>query len=487
MSDTSSYNQEEDYGSRDSLLKSKEEGIPNDSYADESTGWKSQMDKIKSFGDNVLRKGPGVLKKRLGLVVFGAVFVLFLVVYHTKSISSSLSSTTSTSSRNKWSFKSGDGRLSWPYPVTENVISASPLVNRPKPPREIDLASDALPLDATLEERLKVWEMSPGGRGPGVHMGLDGKMHEEVEPGTFNNWNLESCSNIDHQLNTHMIRYSVNVWGTMDREKLAHTRSEMIRYMREEVLAKKAHENYGQGRGIVMVAGNADTFKRVSWSVQYMRKQGGNLPVQVYHFSEEALPDDHETRRELEQLGVQLVEAKGETKDAGKTKSYHLKALAVVQCPWREVLYLDSDSIPARDPEYMFDSPSFQRNKIWATYDYWKTSANNAIWPILGIRCRDEWEMEAGQIFVDKKYHLDVFLLTKFMLEHHEWFFYFSDGDKDLFRWAMLALRKRWGVPGRWVGVAALPGSTQSGDHCGHTMLQYVSDFLFSLQCQSNV
>lgn len=55
-----------------------------------------------------------------------------------------------------------------------------------------------------------------------------------------------------------------------------------------------------------------------------------------------------------------------------------------------------------------------------------------------------------------------------------QWF-YFSDGDKDIFRWAMLALRKRWGVPGRWVGAAALPSGTASGDFCAHTMLQHDS------------
>jgi len=71
--------------------------------------------------------------------------------------------------------------------------------------------------------------------------------------------------------------------------------------------------------------------------------------------------------------------AAGQTRDKGKNKSYHLKAIAVVQCPWREILYLDSDSIPARDPEYMFDAPNYKRLGIWATPDYWKTAANSAV------------------------------------------------------------------------------------------------------------
>ncbi len=268
----------------------------------------------------------------------------------------------------------------------------------------------------------------------------------------------------------------------------------MIEHMRQVERSGKLNDT-GTGRGVVMVAGNADTLRRVVWSVQHMREKGMTLPVEVYHFPGEEPHSDDDIWKQLADLKIQLVAVQGQSKDVGKTKSYHLKAIAVVQSPFQEVLYMDSDNIAVRDPEYMFDSPSYKRTGIFATYDYWKTSGNNAIWAILGIRCRDEWEMEAGQIFVDKKRHLDVFLLTQFMLEHHSYFFYFSDGDsewpmmlrgnlfihtltmldpaEDIFRWALLALRKRWAVPGRWVGVAALPGATASGDHCGHTMLQH--------------
>lgn len=138
-----------------------------------------------------------------------------------------------------------------------------------------------------------------------------------------------------------------------------------------------------------------------------------------YHFPSEAPPADDPIRTELAELGARLVEAKGQTRDKGKNKSYHLKAIAVVQCPWQEVLYIDSDSIPTRDPAYMFDAPNYKRLGVWATPDYWKTSANNPIWAIMGVKCRNEWEMETGQMFVDKKRHLDVFLLVQYMLENH--------------------------------------------------------------------
>lgn len=56
------------------------------------------------------------------------------------------------------------------------------------------------------------------------------------------------------------------------------------------------------------------------------------------------------------------------------------------------------------------------------------------------------------------------------MLAHHDTYYMYSDGDKDVFRFAFLALRKRWAVPGRYVGAGGLPGRTASGDHCGLSM-----------------
>jgi hypothetical protein len=80
----------------------------------------------------------------------------------------------------------------------------------------------------------------------------------------------------------------------------------------------------------------------------------------------------------------------------------------------------DSDSIPLTDPDALFSAPSYQRLGIWATPDYWKTPSNNPMWAIMGVKCRNEWEMESGQMVIDKKRHLDVMLLVRYMMERHD-------------------------------------------------------------------
>lgn len=182
-----------------------------------------------------------------------------------------------------------------------------------------------------------------------------------------------------------------------------------------------------------------------------------------------------------------MLDARREADDEFLPSQYHLKALAIVQCPWREVLFLDSDnsaqtlpsasksithhpvsfSVPTRDPTYLFSAPAYLRLGALFFPDYWKTSPANPIWQIIGIKARDEWEQEAGQILFDKGKNLDAMVLTQHMLEDASFWYNFSDGDKDVFRFAMLMLRKRWAVPGRYVGVGGLPSGTASGDFCG--------------------
>lgn len=55
---------------------------------------------------------------------------------------------------------------------------------------------------------------------------------------------------------------------------------ELIDHM-EDILARNLTGQYGHGRGIVMVAGNADTLQRVKWTLMMLRGYGSGLPVQI--------------------------------------------------------------------------------------------------------------------------------------------------------------------------------------------------------------
>jgi alpha 1,2-mannosyltransferase len=165
--------------------------------------------------------------------------------------------------------------------------------------RRIDIASEPLSVNATLRERLDAWRDAPGGRG---------EIEDEIELGGFVQWNLEvshlvhltyahgssveiheihstdtyvqQCDTISEQHNTHMIQKSVNVWATMNRTTLHQHRMTLINHM-EDALERNLTEQYGEGRGIVLVAGNADTLTRVKWMLKMLRSYGSELPVQI--------------------------------------------------------------------------------------------------------------------------------------------------------------------------------------------------------------
>lgn len=148
--------------------------------------------------------------------------------------------------KNVFDYKGPKG--TWPAAPLEVLKSPSPLVNT-APKREIDIASEPLPLEAPLEVRLDHWMASPGGRGPGVHLGLDGLPHEELELGDFNLLNRESCASVGHQMNTHMPQHAGHVWGTMNRTGVWEVRSQLVEWMRREVVQKNRTADYGEGRG----------------------------------------------------------------------------------------------------------------------------------------------------------------------------------------------------------------------------------------------
>ncbi|KAF8309130.1 hypothetical protein DL93DRAFT_2126696 [Clavulina sp. PMI_390] len=329
-----------------------------------------------------------------------------------------------------------------------------------------------LPLSAGLEERLDAWRNAPG-RG--------------WEPADYVAWNLQTCGEVIPNHNKDLIAKASLIWAVMNSSTIISHREHMAQYLE----AKKAAGAFddpvhisqggrglvGDGRGLVFTAGNADTLRRVVWSLRLIRNHHNcTLPASIFHFPSEAPEPDDPIRETLTSLGATLVSATSRTKDSTRTKNYHLKAQAIVEAPYAEVLYLDSDNLPAASPDFFFTQKNYKRLGAMFWPDYWKTSANNPMWAILGVQCRDEWEQEAGQIVIDKRRHLDAMLLSAYMLEDWQFWYYFSDGDKDVFRFSFLALRKRWALPGRWVGAAGLPSGTPSGDFCAHTMQQYDND-----------
>lgn len=105
--------------------------------------------------------------------------------------------------------------------------------------------------------------------------------------------------------------------------------------------------------------------------------------------------------------------------------------------------------------------------------------AANAIWRIIGEPCGGDWAQETGQVLFDRTgnfgWNQAVLLLADRMQTQGDFWYHFSYGDKDTWRYAFKIL----GLPTPKSGRSYSPlggyldrNGTRQEQFCGHTMLQ---------------
>jgi hypothetical protein len=124
------------------------------------------------------------------------------------------------------------------------------------------------------------------------------------------------------------------------------------------------------------------------------------------------------------------------------SKMYNMKGAAIVTSEFDEILLLDADNIPVRDPTFLFDEPAFRETGAVFWKDFWKTRPDNAIYKILELECTDEFEQESGQILLKKSHPgvMKALSLSFFLQSKPELYFKLLLGDKDTFRLSWRAL-----------------------------------------------
>ncbi|BGP30434.1 hypothetical protein JCM10296v2_002189 [Rhodotorula toruloides] len=353
--------------------------------------------------------------------------------------------------------------------LTETLVPSTSLAHLSLPSLQRWASpSPPLPPSAPLEARLSDWSSAPTAPYP-----------------DWLRFNKQTCGNPSARRNRNHLHVRENqaAWEDLGGREVQRIRNEFRAILVGAEKAGRFEDWKTPGRkgtrGLVWTAGNADTFERSLVSLRLIRKSYNcSLPAQIFHFTSEN--PSPEQAAEFESLGAKVLALQSLDKEEGqgRTKSFHLKGGAIVDSAFDEVLLLDSDNIPARDPTFLFESAEFREMGVILWPDFFKDQPENAIWSILGIQCRDEFTVEAGQVLVRKSDHLDALLVVEHMLRDWRFWFQFSDGDKDLFRYALLALRKRWAIPARhlssasWTDQGAL-GAEHEHQFAGHTMVQY--------------
>ncbi|CAE6530345.1 unnamed protein product [Rhizoctonia solani] len=280
-----------------------------------------------------------------------------------------------------------------------------------------------------------------------------------------------------------VLRGNSAFWERITTDEISQRRRAIVGYL--EAVEKDGAElvangRIPKGRGIVMTGGNKDTVQRILVSLRILRHEYKcKLGVEVFSFPGE-ITNQNDVRA-LGDLGATVQELSEFAKVDGAWKNFQIKAAAIAKSSFAkssfgEVLYLDSDNIPLSDPSILFEEPLY-RNGSRAVFwpDFNKDHPQNAIWRVLGVGCNyGRWELESGQILIDKRGNGGLNLAALYVAVHmaHEQSFYYmlSGGDKDTFRYAFWALGLDYTPAPRWLSSL---GSENQGRFCGVGMLQY--------------
>lgn len=229
------------------------------------------------------------------------------------------------------------------------------------------------------------------------------------------------------------------------------------------------------GRGIV-IAGGGHYFAAAYVSLRVLRHVGCTLPVQLWHFRDELT---ERQRRLVEELGGECIGAAEHALATGFAwhdswwKGWQLKSYALLHSPFREVLWLDADCYPTRDPEYLFDDLLYrERGSL-----FWPDLADSSCpFPpdsplIFGAPALGDLPCEAGQLLIDKGLCWRELQLALFLNRHADFTYRLLWGDKDTFPIAWRRLGREYGR--LWPIATATPQAILQHDAHGDVIFQH--------------
>lgn len=233
--------------------------------------------------------------------------------------------------------------------------------------------------------------------------------------------------------------------------------SDATKHAMRLLIDEAADADYGQmpetmtGRGIVISGGNAKYFP-LAFAVIYLLRKHLNctLPVELWHLG--PIEMSHEMRMAAESLGDVTVRDCIDQKPLPRILSgWESKPWSILHSRFAEVLYLDADNLPARDPSELFEDPHYQKHgaMFWPDLPNGKEWIPQETWDILGLPVwrRGGPAFESGQILIDKRQCWRELNLTVHLNSYSDCWFEYVYGDKDTFKLAWHRCEKTYAMP----------------------------------------
>lgn len=208
------------------------------------------------------------------------------------------------------------------------------------------------------------------------------------------------------------------------------------------------------GRGIVIGCGGPKYFRNAYAVVAALRHHGCRLPVEFWHLGSAEI--DANLARYCQTLGIKCVDATTLPlqKKPRRLGGWELKPFSVLHSQFAQVLYLDADCVPLRDPTFLFDTPAFQRTGalFWPDLPpsrpepYSRVWIRPEVWDVFGMPMQWEEDFESGQFLIDKEKAYDSLVVTQWLNEHSDYFYNIVYGDKSTYHLAWRFMGRPYGL-----------------------------------------
>ena len=222
-----------------------------------------------------------------------------------------------------------------------------------------------------------------------------------------------------------------------------------------------------EGSGIVMCAGGKGYLTNAWININMIRHFGCNWPIQIWHLGIEEIPGN--TKEIFEPLGVEFINADylAQYIPHKKLNGWPLKSYALKHTTFKDVMFLDADSIVLKNFEFLFNTKEY----ITTGAIFWQDIPNgrfgieqhlgqpfepdDQMWKLTNIEYRPTKQLEAGQICIDRDRYWNELCLANWMNNHSNFYYNFIYGDKDTFNFSCLKLNKKYTLSPRPINVTS--------------------------------
>ena len=195
-----------------------------------------------------------------------------------------------------------------------------------------------------------------------------------------------------------------------------------------------------EGQGIVICGGGERYFPGAWVCIKMLRHWGCELPIELWYLGAEEM--DAQMIELVTSLNVECVNAYevAQQYPARTVQGWPLKPYAIMHSRFEEVLLLDADNVPVKDPAFLFSTAPYQEHGSIFWPDIYSSPGcgqhrwlKREAWDVCQVPYRDEAEFETGQLVINKKRCWLPLQLTMHLNEHHDFYYEFFLGDKDTF------------------------------------------------------